>query len=817
MQQALVLTVLLTAVPAVRFTSKMFENEDEKELSVSTEKEASTRTEAAEFQGYAQSIKASASAVNDPGVVFDAQWFADTCDLTEYDASGFDTSKYKLSEDEQSDNDKWTFKQKCAEQGHNLSSYVLTEFKGSKYTCAKHCWAKAGEHKGTATCCMHFVDEEKCAAFVGWETLEDSSWGSNIFNPLNWFRNQKEARLMYQERSGNGQGMIEAQEAGTASGGQAHVQNLIKEVNHLSIAGILNHLLSFYVCMRWFPDAEFVKLARFELGTTYVDEATGPKTSGVTRDEVIQKYLESAITPLRCTSNVNVQDVEQLDKLIEQYNNPTSAIHELYTSVKKIHEAFSWSFMRWLRFGERQSTRIQRVNTAMMWDSSKPDEDSPFMADLRGRALFSKELPWPMMLRSSNEFEHHTFSSDNLFVLCFGPRVVTFPHKREKGQHVLADVNMAGCNGMWDMSRLKDQMKRIKKLFDPRLCFTAKLRRELQDQFLKTFISMNQEFEQVLAGIYTKRVHELDPTKGTKFNLLLDDDTAFEEVAAEGATKAKRKYERIGGLLAKAHAKWIMCPTKSGVSAEPFGVEDNFYRNPKAYDKWLGESTEENKPECKTLDEATGCVKCVVAVKDEHGCALRLNITLDTLLQSIEEEKYPFLKSAYKATEKRKNKDTGEDEFVTVVRTGVCMVRKQSADKAAPNFLNVQDTDVVTRIEVPNNFFGLTDVSISGVSRHDVARRKQEKRRYDDSGETSPDDAVDPYGTSESADHNDGSSSFAPRYIFTTDIAAESDSNVPAHKVDYFMSCPCSRTNFAPHAHFTIFGSQGMAEYYNFR
>merc|ERR1719422_2921502 len=123
--------------------------------------------------------------------------------------------------------------------------------------------------------------------------------------------------------------------------------------------------------------------------------------------------------------------------------------------------------------------------------------------------------------------------------------------------------------------------------------------------------------------------------------------TDYEETAGTGAGYADDKFTRTGGLLAGAQAKWVVCKAKQGIDPAPFGQEDNFFQSPTSYDRWLGEVEDETLPECRTLDEKTGCVKCVVAVKDEHGCHIRLNITLESVFKAASKKKYPFLMTDY--------------------------------------------------------------------------------------------------------------------------------------------------------------------------
>jgi len=250
---------------------------------------------------------------------------------------------------------------------------------------------------------------------------------------------------------------------------------------------------------------------------------------------------------------------------------------------------------------------------------------------------------------------------------------------------------MAGCNGFWSVASLKDQLERIRKLFAPEMCFEYKLRRELKQQFMSTFISMNQAFEQAMAGKYTKHVHELDPTNSMKLDLLSERKTRFkEDIKSENASYTNKKYTRFAGMVAGGATKWIVCKAHENVGSRAFGTSDNFFRNPQAYEKWIGEQGEENVPECKTLDEDTGCVKCAIAVKNDNNCHIRLDVKLKDIFRAIREKKDPFLHSPYQVKEEEMD-ENGRPHLVIKQKHGACLVRKSVSAYAQLNDSNEDD------------------------------------------------------------------------------------------------------------------------------
>merc|ERR1719330_1110421 len=133
----------------------------------------------------------------------------------------------------------------------------------------------------------------------------------------------------------------ESSEMDTASGSRNQIKNLISQVNHLSVNGLMDHLLSFYICMRWVPDAEFVKLAENELSTQWVDEDTQAQTE-VTRNSILASFLKSDITPMRCSSGFHVQDIANIDLLIRDFETETSTLNMLARTIERILTRSQW-------------------------------------------------------------------------------------------------------------------------------------------------------------------------------------------------------------------------------------------------------------------------------------------------------------------------------------------------------------------------------------------------------------------------------------------------------------------------------------------
>lgn len=754
--------------------------------------------------------------VTDP--VFNESWFREKCDLSEYTTGGFDKPEYKVSASSTDDSKKWITARKC--KNPDLGRDHLIEQRGTKdeRECATMCDEAASRHKGEVLCCMYHKDKTLCEAWYGWQGMEDSTWGTNkVFTFFNR-RTPKKARLIFSPLDlGSGNLTAEGKEMEETSEGQEFVKELIHQVNAVSIDGILDHLLSFYICMRWVPDEEFIRLAQFELEHVSVDHAT-PKEGKLDRDGILKKVYQASLTPLRCNSAINVQRVDKVDELVKQFNT-TSELHQLYRFSENV-----WKFTDGtiLNLDGVLLNEVKAFNRGLEHDPNHPG-DSVFVREMRQVASKPENLPWMTFLRSSNDFDHHLSKSKNLFMLCFGPRVASFPHKRESGTHILADGNMAGCNGFWDWESMRDNLHKVKKLFAPEMCFEHTLRKELKDKFLATFIEMNEEFELAMQNRFAKRIHKLDPTQNSELDILADHYTAFQDAEAMADGDTKKHYKKIGGLLANAQAKWVICPKHPALSSQSFGYEDNFFRNPKAYEKWIGEAADDTTPQCKTYDPTTGCVKCVVAVLDEHRCHVRLNVKLDDVFKAIRDKTYPFLQSRFTVEEEVPTEFGSRLQAVT--KTGACLVRKSvaTAAKAAESgklqdvkdaFFNVNSTDALV------NLLSFKTPEATGQVESDLRflvsfRKKAYDQMIRDGGVWDPNATEKLLGSIIEEQYVDKTFDWPKKYIFTHE-EPERD-NRPAHKVDYFMSCPCTANDFAPTDHFEQYGGISMGDYYSFR
>lgn len=692
----------------------------------------------------------------------------------------------------------------------------------------------------------------------------------NVQYDDDWFENNCDLNTHTQPAVGESEDEMETQFAKT-SDGQQQMKELIEQVNHMSLDGILRHLLSFYVCMRWVPDERFVKAIKFELENVNIDSATKASSEPISEKKILEMYASFDAIPMKCGRAMHVQDAHSINAFLTAAKSESSGLKQAYDFSKHVAEQ-SLGFMgvKWSSGGNPDAVKKEMAAGARGAAESAL-QTLPFDGFVRP----SKKYTW---LNGALNHSTHDSQSKNLFFVCFGPRVTSFPHKRENGPHVMADMNMAGCSGMWDLADIAEHVDRVKKLFAPELCLTDDLRAKLKDVFLSTFMEMNSDFFQYMTGDFVQDTGFIEAipkplresgntvaptdvlqtdergspvvrTLETGTNIVLagysTQNPVFARVAypVEGwienwsskvskaqdvildtASKGRvqKKYERTSRILAGAHTKWIVCDSKEG-NVEASGFEDNFFRNPKAYARWLDVAVETKAPECKLMDPETGCVKCAIAVKsDPWRCNVRLGLEPRDVLDALARGDFP-LKSKYHV-EDLVNKEPNKPAKVKSV-SGTCLLgRKPSMNISRNNnlesFAQYQSDDMVWQVtsDGPDHF--------TMAQRYTVSTRIQEYEKYlaakrsETYAEPTEEElmaevtmmAVWKAQAGESSTKH-VNSQLGPVLAFEEHVPEQA--NRPSHYVQYVMSCPCEAKDFSGLEKAESFAGGELTDFFN--
>jgi len=580
-------------------------------------------------------------------------------------------------------------------------------------------------------------------------------------------------------------------------------------VNHMSIPGIIEHMLSFYVCMRWVPDKQYMEVAKFEQGAVDVDEETQMKNNASDAD-LIKAYTDFDMMPLKCSTAIHVRDQDSIDLLLEQFNARRSDLRDAYQFSKDISSK-AWVFegSTW----QRWSSRVTETEEAMK-EQMKVDE----MVDVAHRVL-----PWDGFIRSSQKlkeegWESHVSKPKNLFFLCFGPRIASFPHKREGGKHVLADQNMAGCNGLWDFDTMRDHILRIRRMFSPETCLVESLDKKLKAMFLQNFMNMNMKFEDALNGDF-RREDAKDIVRGSPQEYL---DKLLEESSDLNGTSMKlggsmgsitKKYQRTARLLTNAHSKWLVCDTKPTVSSKAFGFSDDAFRGESAYSKWLPELKKEGELKCTVLDSKTGCLKCTTGVfTHPHRCALKDNIKVEQVFRQVRQLEKPLVTSYMTSSHVETKVNSSQVQFAS--KEGFCLGALRAPRPGTPS----QHFERVVRVELKGGGFKTfrrSELGSQAASRLEACLRKHD---YGEECRSEPNISRDAFSSeralyidtqpgcpaeSEMAkvrrcvEDLDGSmldsydmKDFGPMHVFEEYVPTKN--NVKEHLVQFLYVCPCN-------------------------
>jgi hypothetical protein len=292
----------------------------------------------------------------------------------------------------------------------------------------------------------------------------------------------------------------------------------------------------------------------------------------------------------------------------------------------------------------------------------------------------------------------------------------------------------------------------------------------------------------------------------------------------ESHSRVKNKYKRSARILAGAHTKWIVCDAAEN-GTEELGFEDNFFRNPKAYSKWISIEVEKKAPECKLMDPVTGCIKCAVAVKsDPYRCTVRLGLEPKHVLDALDRGQYP-MKSSYHI------KDLTADPNGPVKSkrvTGSCLIGRASA------------VSNISRNALQENFAGYVPtadevyvVSSDGPEHFTMSPRYRLDQRVKDyekvlaaqeAGEgirkpTQQEIMAKVIAMSVYQQQHENSatkhvnSQFGPLLTFEEHVPQQH--NRPSHFVQYVVTCPCESDDFASLEKHQSFAGAELTDFYN--
>jgi len=732
-----------------------------------------------------------------PEVAYDEDWFDEKCSLGDDTITGL--AFYNSEEND------WHGFRKCETPWEGgVKEQAFADKSMTKEMCLQKCQAIADDEKsGSTYCCEFDADNHKCTVAKGFLAMMKSTEGSGI---RKLFSDKKIAKFVKGKVGTKdlvGQEEKMEHELEDVDQSKETIKKLVEQVNHMSIDGILRHLLSFYICMRWVPDDQFVRYMQHEMQHVDVDQQTLRTGQDVSEETVFKAYVDFDAVPLKCSSGMSVQDTQFIDALLENLKKPTSDIREAYeysSSVAKLTWSKFWGDVKWsgsvkktqerMQVKAEVSEMIRKAHTQLPWDQAiRPSQ--------RYRWLFGLK-----------QHETHNSAPDNLFFICFGPRVSSFPHKRENSGHFIADANMAGCNGLWSLEKLKGHIERIRQMFDPQTCLTENMRRRLKHVFLETFVELNEKFESKMLG---KLFNQREGMETIPAELLPQQEPIIDaKLENQGSMYVKSKYKRTGRLVSGAHTKWLVCKAKNPASNAE-GFASMFFNTPQAYKKWFdGNIAEQNLPECKTYDPYTGCQKCVFEVNTfPYRCSHRLGLTEDQVMKAVKMP-MPPLASPYQAWK------AVNGTVKVETKMGVCILKKEFNNHNDPRledqhkYQTISSTDRVYQIEP-------TSEGVTLKERYTLQQRLEipESKRTERGTPLNKEDGVKISVLERS---REGKEVLLRKGKFATDMTygeqIEEENNIPKHTIEYFYSCPCEADDWEKVSDYQRYSTRRVQDYW---
>lgn len=335
--------------------------------------------------------------------------------------------------------------------------------------------------------------------------------------------------------------------------------DVASEMEDNNVDQMARDTFSFYICVRWVPDAIFWKLAKQEMATDLLNPVSGGEGLDQAVSELYQNYK---YVPLLCSKNLDVfsetddddntyfrrfkKDVDALSQWLDDHETD-----EVATKLVEADEIFcgedkpmnddgclnSQSFLNWAGGSD---SWVGSAFNAVGWDSATAEEKWAAMASIfqsfnaqddDGSTFHASVMDW------KSKFPFHSFvhkqagMSDSgapkptqRSLVCFGKRVASQLHRRPAGQHIMTDQNNVGCHGFWTITEVKGMLQRMVTLWRPPTCQMAEMTYVMKKQILKMYAEMN------------KRLFDAMPT------MLMDEELAKQGVL-DAAVAGPQPYD----------------------------------------------------------------------------------------------------------------------------------------------------------------------------------------------------------------------------------------------------------------------------------
>jgi len=389
------------------------------------------------------------------------------------------------------------------------------------------------------------------------------------------------------------------------------VSAVVTELATNSLDSMAKEIFSMYVCVRWAPSPDFMRIAENEITTGQLPD----------HSSALEHYESLGFIPMRCSKNFNVYG-----------SNPDLGETHYDTFEKEMQSIINWydaeregAFTaRLAQLSGLQGSGLQAA--ASLFDvkvvkqavakclaaddtilvSTHDSYPEDLLSDCAAAKWWLAKLQdWysamPFMSFMSPEAKKRKAApkGQEQVLVCFGKRVASQLHRRDNGNHLLTDQSAVGCHGFWDMDAASKMLNRVVQLWRPPTCQLAAMELDMKVKLTELVAKMNSNLFDALPALLMEEMSgqdwdgkslEADRGTGIVKGVYTSISNRFSSLT-EG-------YKQLGQLLGDTVVKWAVCPLKAESDAEKvaaldaaLGTEDDFAQRyaTTAYAKWTGE------------------------------------------------------------------------------------------------------------------------------------------------------------------------------------------------------------------------------------
>lgn len=332
------------------------------------------------------------------------------------------------------------------------------------------------------------------------------------------------------------------------------LNDITDELSNNNVDQAAKDVFSFYVCVRWIPDATFWRIAKQELTEQILSSAV--ENGGNVSQVIAELYQNFKFVPLLCSRNLEVygersnatftyyrrfeEDVLELSNWLQEaekkpvLQNLSHADEafcgEANTSMNSQScdlkfAATSWAnqlsgyFGGWVQtdYDSKHDRWAMMEKIFKSFDSNNALQNVAWNDDL---AAWKERFPYHSFVANPEGLDSkNSPKSTERFMVCFGKRVASEMHRRPSGNYIITDQNSVGCYGWWSVKDVAGMLKRTVELWRPPTCKLAGMSYLMKKQLLELYVKMNEDLYNALPSMVQDDQLEEEGFEDQPFNI----------------------------------------------------------------------------------------------------------------------------------------------------------------------------------------------------------------------------------------------------------------------------------------------------------